>query len=666
MNKHFKYSILITLTLLMTISLVHAQSVPIGTAPQTRPYESNPTVAAPTNLPTFVAGNEKDGKLGTKVDLISSGTTATGTLLLSGFRTPLVAQQFTIAWVDIKIKYKYPGTTGSTNGYDMAYKTSGTTYPALGSENLQPRVTGAAAIFDKGGLAGVRPWTNMKTYPGVPTPAVFTWADIANLVIRIRVAKGTSAWVDTLELYEVWLTVYETAPPALSTTVSLQPDAVLGLPIGSAFFVDVYMRDVTALWGYQFIIHYDTNVLTAEQYFSYYLFDTAAPSWIDDSKGEVSVAYTSIAADVVGFTGDTPLCRIYFRVDGGGATKLSVDKSVLSDPVGTAISHNLYHGWFSTTIVMSLQPPTILLPGANPLGTTWHELYPHYSNIYTLTSWIDQGAGDLDASDQIDMLDATGWKYWFHVDQVTITIHWTFKSDPETPIPGELGAAEPETPMTEMPSGSPIGSKWHMIYPTYCRTIEITSWTDNGGIGNFDPSDQFDFIYTPYDVLLVGPEPLKGSALKFPDRSTITFYDADSDSAWSVGEPAIDDVDEDYVYTPPSAEGPDVLLVGPEPDVGVDLAGPGSFDKYYDADSSDTWDVGEPAIRDADGTGTYTPAETNWAHLDSISTDIILSQKGEPEPPMPEFPFGIGLVMALAPLALLAQVWRTRKKVMKK
>jgi hypothetical protein len=141
-----------------------------------------------------------------------------------------------------------------------------------------------------------------------------------------------------------------------------------------------------------------------------------------------------------------------------------------------------------------------LLPPGDPRTSHWHELYPTYSNEWDLTSWEDNGDGDLTASDQIDMIqtvgDEVGWKYWFHVDVVTVTIHFTFK-DPDT---GE-GAAEPPE-LTEAPEPwdlNPIGSSWHMIYPDYCREFVITSWEDQlpgePGHGVFDPSDQFDFEY---------------------------------------------------------------------------------------------------------------------------------------------------------------------------
>jgi hypothetical protein len=137
-----------------------------------------------------------------------------------------------------------------------------------------------------------------------------------------------------------------------------------------------------------------------------------------------------------------------------------------------------------------------LLPWGDPVTSHWHELYPTYSNEWDLTSWEDNGDGDLTASDQIDMIqtvgDEVGWKYWFHVDVVTVTIHFTFK-DPDTGV----GAAEPPelTDPTTSWETDPIGTSWHMIYPDYSKEFVITSWIDNDESGTFNPSDQFDFEF---------------------------------------------------------------------------------------------------------------------------------------------------------------------------
>ena len=154
-------------------------------------------------------------------------------------------------------------------------------------------------------------------------------------------------------------------------------------------------------------------------------------------------------------------------------------------------------GYYGTlpTVVSEIADP---FDPTDPIGSTWHELYPHYCNTMTLTSWEDNGDGVLSASDQIDMTnDTDGWIYWWHVDAVTTTIHFSYKTGPlPDGVPtGELGDAEPIEPRAlEDPITEPIGTVWHMIYPDYCKEFVITSWQDNGN-GVFDESDQFDFEF---------------------------------------------------------------------------------------------------------------------------------------------------------------------------
>jgi hypothetical protein len=207
------------------------------------------------------------------------------------------------------------------------------------------------------------------------------------------------------------------------------------------------------------------------------------------------------------------------------------------------------------------------------------------------------------------MTNETGWIHWFHVDEVTITYHWTIKEGESGPLTEDIGAAEPEVPTHDPPSGSPVGQFWHMVYPDYFRTIEITSWIDSDSSGDFNPSDQFDYTYLPFDVLLAGSAPAAG----------------------------------------------------------VSLSTPGSTILYDDANFNGKWDVGEPPIDDLDLSGTYEPQVTEWAHLDAVSTDILVSKKPiPPEPPVFEFPFGVNLLMLLVPIIPLTYLWRLRKKVTKR
>jgi hypothetical protein len=262
---------------------------------------------------------------------------------------------------------------------------------------------------------------------------------------------------------------------------------------------------------------------------------------------------------------------------GGPAPLVDIEVTSKSDTVGCAVELldvawlDDTNAWHAVDVVISGYygtPPagprymsgSGIIPLNDPVSTLWHELYPRYCNWLEIVDWTDNGDGYLSASDQIEMLNQTdGWIYPYHVDTVTTTIHWTFK---DIPVTEELGDAEPDDEQkTEDIMNNPVGSSWHEIYPVYCKQFKIVDWVDNGD-GVFGPSDQFAILYE------------EGFTGGFP---------------------------------PP---------------------GPGPY----------------------------------WAHLDSITVDIVVSPKGDPWPPSPEFPLGLTLMIAIAPAIPLAFLWRLRKK----
>ncbi|MGD8506690.1 MAG: hypothetical protein PVF15_08515, partial [Candidatus Bathyarchaeota archaeon] len=58
----------------------------------------------------------------------------------------------------------------------------------------------------------------------------------------------------------------------------------------------------------------------------------------------------------------------------------------------------------------------------------------------------------------------------------------------------------------------------------------------------------------------------------------------------------------------------------------------------------------------------FDPGIPHWAHLDAVSTDIIVTMK----PIVPEFPLGLGMIMLLAPVIPLTYLWRLRKRATKR
>jgi len=549
MKKQLRYSLLAILALTVTIGLVFAQPTPIGLDKQPQPFESNPSAWARISTQMYVVSptNSYDTMLDFQAQIRPAATTVLSGIWyeVSGFATPF-PEPFTPGWIDLKIRYDIP--MGGDDSYRIEYRVApDTTWYAIQPDTIDPFTT------------AIRPLAQIPE----PNDGVWDWTDVSSIIVRVtytKVGSYNTAQM-TMNIWEIWATVYpdplppdhedlpaggQLGPPA----VSVQPPVVMGVSpnpgmmwTDNIFFVDVYVQAVTELAGYEFTMQYDNAKLAYVDSWGYW-------PWVDflvtddPAAGQTNVVGTAEPPIVdVGFAGNSPMARLYFAVLDSGMSTLDLIVSKLGKPGGIPIAHGVIGGFVSTPRYLSL---TIgIFPGGDPTGTTWHEDYPTYSTTWTVTAWIDNGDFDLTASDQVDMDDGSGTIRSFHVDQVTITIYWTFK---DTYV-GEA-AAEPQDPyMTELP-GDPLWTTWHQIYPDYCRTFIIESWIDNGN-GYFDPSDQFDFTY------------------------------------------------------------------------------------------DDTF-------------------ENVNAHLDAVTTNILVSEK--PGPPVPEFPLGIGLLMAIVPMIPIIYIWRLRKK----
>jgi len=254
----------------------------------------------------------------------------------SFLNTPSV--EFPIGWVDFKISYAAKASTDDQ--YRIVYYV-GDAGPVV----LQDWVSGLSAQFrwpgvdptvvSGAGTQSQRTWSNMPE----PTDGVWDWIDISMVRIRVETALVGNEDFAKISLYEVWLTVYEGTFPPAGPGLSAQPPTIAPLGQDDYFFVDIYVTDVTKMHGFQYIIYYDTTVLTAKDFWSYNPFALAAPSGIDDVAGWVSVAFSSFMGDGTGFTGDTPAVRIYFTVDNPvGTASPYFETVVMSDVYGDAIT----------------------------------------------------------------------------------------------------------------------------------------------------------------------------------------------------------------------------------------------------------------------------------------------------------------------------------------
>jgi hypothetical protein len=136
------------------------------------------------------------------------------------------------------------------------------------------------------------------------------------------------------------------------------------------------------------------------------------------------------------------------------------------------------------------------VPITSPISTTWHEIYPIYSQDWHLASWKDNGDGHLSPCDHIDMdFGGVGGSptVWFHVEDVTITLWLTEKIGGEPIGPESAIELIDGYPIIDATMSNPISTMWHQIYPPaqFSHMWHLTSWEDNYD-GVLSYSDQID------------------------------------------------------------------------------------------------------------------------------------------------------------------------------
>jgi hypothetical protein len=130
-----------------------------------------------------------------------------------------------------------------------------------------------------------------------------------------------------------------------------------------------------------------------------------------------------------------------------------------------------------------------------PIGTLWHEVWPDYCNVYTLSSWLETPGLEnfmLDQCDTVDLMNMSdGTVSWWHVEDVATDIILREKIL------------------------DPIGTFWHEIYPDYCNILEITSWESypDPYCDRLSPKDQIDMYNYTSDT----------TEWYFVDRVTLTL-----------------------------------------------------------------------------------------------------------------------------------------------
>ena len=153
----------------------------------------------------------------------------------------------------------------------------------------------------------------------------------------------------------------------------------------------------------------------------------------------------------------------------------------------------------------------LIAAGLAPLdvivGTYWHEVYPNYCTNHFCVDWIDNGSGVLDSCDYLILQNMdTGEFEEYHVKKVKVDIILDeISPTPPEPLPEGINLHNPQG--WRPPSGPPLETYWHELYPNYCNEWLLTSWLDNGDekLSVCDTVDFNNIADSLYHVDWVGP-----------------------------------------------------------------------------------------------------------------------------------------------------------------
>ncbi|MFQ6008437.1 MAG: dockerin type I repeat-containing protein, partial [Candidatus Zixiibacteriota bacterium] len=175
-------------------------------------------------------------------------------------------------------------------------------------------------------------------------------------------------------------------------------------------------------------------------------------SWIDNGDGYLSYC------DTIDFVNLLDGRKIWEHVE---LVTPTITVTTLDDPPDTIYLDELDPNPMCTTLT-------------NPVGTYWHEVYPTYGTIWQITNWNDNGNGYLDSCDVITIEIPGGISPQdVHVEAVETDIVTT-----PLPTPGDEYDHNIDGYIPSM--GSPVGTWWHELWPSYCTQYYLDDWHDNG------------------------------------------------------------------------------------------------------------------------------------------------------------------------------------------
>ena len=168
--------------------------------------------------------------------------------------------------------------------------------------------------------------------------------------------KRKQLWVSLIIMLFVGMSMVSVPVYASGSTAVLSAPTIVDRSKrpGSTFSINITIANVTEMWGYQFVLSYDTRILTATSYASYEPFTVTWPSEMNNTVGYVDMANSMSMGELEDFSTvqATPIARIDFEVDRRGTSMLDLYDAMLTDIYGEKIAHDVVDGFFLAMLTL--------------------------------------------------------------------------------------------------------------------------------------------------------------------------------------------------------------------------------------------------------------------------------------------------------------------------
>jgi len=239
-----------------------------------------------------------------------------------------------------------------------------------------------------------------------------TFGQILIIIAFTVDARGVS----TLDLYDVTLkdyygnvipvnTVDGSFDNRIEGTVSVPHTIDTTIGVGSFFDVFVYVDDVVKMWGYQFVLKFDPNVVQA---IDFQRISTPPQGFTQGYPSEIGSDYVSMGAsrffgDSIGFTTTTPMpiARIGFIKMADGVTTLDLQNVVVTNIRAKQLIVDVQDGSFANTLDLAVALDTGFVEK--------HHVFKSEQSTFGMAAQIKNvGSGVTKAKVTFNVLDASG------------------------------------------------------------------------------------------------------------------------------------------------------------------------------------------------------------------------------------------------------------------